>query len=67
MAASLYTPPNTGSLLEVISRSPTPKASMRAPWVMRSRMIYSSSELEATILMPGSPASSSMARAFLDR
>ena len=30
-AASLYTPPNTGSDLEVMSRSPTPKESILAP------------------------------------
>ena len=30
-AQSLYTPPNTGELLEVISLSPTPKESIFAP------------------------------------
>ena len=66
-ADSLYTPPNTGSLLEVMSRSPTPKESILAPWSSRSRMIYSSRELEATILHSVSPAASSILRAFRDR
>ena len=67
MAASLYTPPNTGSLREVMSRSPTPKESIRAPWRTRSRMMYSSKALEATILHSVSPAASSSSRAFWDR
>ena len=66
-AASLYTPPNTGSLLEVMSRSPTPKESILAPWSSRSRMIYSSRELEATMEHSVSPAASSIFRAFRDR
>ena len=44
---SLYTPPNTGSEEEVISRSPTPKESTLAPCISISRMMYSSKELEA--------------------
>ncbi len=67
MADSLYTPPKTGSEREVMSRSPTPKESMRAPWRIRSRMMYSSRALEATILQPVRPASSSISRAFRDR
>ena len=66
-AASLYTPPKTGSDLAVISRSPTPKESMQAPSSRTSRMIYSSRELEMVILQSCRPASSSIFLAFLVR
>ena len=59
-----YFVPNTGWLLAVIIRSPTPKRSIWAPWISRSRMIYSSRELEAEILHSVQPASSSIFRAF---
>ena len=59
-ADSLYTPPNTGSDLAVISLSPTPKESMQAPSWITSRIRYSSSELEITIEQSSSPASSSI-------
>ena len=66
-ATSLYTPPNTGELDEVISLSPTPKTSTYAPCIIRSRIRYSSSEFDATILQFSSPASSSIFLAFLER
>ena len=66
-AASLYTPPNTGELMEVIRRSPTPKELICAFCSSRSRIRYSSRELETTILQSGSPASSNITRAFLVR
>ena len=48
-ATSLYTPPNTGSLLAVIMRSPTPNMSIFASCSSRSWIKCSSSELEAEI------------------
>ena len=57
----------TGSEREVTRRSPTPKLSIWAPCTSRSRMIYSSSEFDATILTSVRPASSSIMRAFLER
>ena len=63
-AASLYTPPKTGVLWEVIRLSPTPKALMQAPWSRRSRMIHSSSEFDATMEQSCSPASSNIALAL---
>ena len=63
-ATSLYTPPNTGSDLAVIIRSPTPNRSICAPWSSISRMRYSSSELDTEILHSVQPASSSISRAF---
>ncbi len=67
MAASLYTPPNTGSLLAVMSRSPTPKLSICAPCRSSSWMRYSSSEFDTVILQSVQPASSSILRAFFVR
>ena len=66
-AASLYTPPNTGSEEEVMSRSPTPKESTLAPCISISRMMYSSRELEAQMGQSSKPASSSIFRALRDR
>ena len=66
-AASLYTPPNTGSLRAVISRSPTPKLSTFAPWSSRSRMSISSRELLTVMVQLSHPAASSIFRASLVR
>ena len=67
MAASLYTPPNTGSLRAVMSRSPTPKLSTCAPWRSSPAIRRSSSALDTVILQSGQPASSSILRAFFVR
>ena len=66
-ATSLYTPPKTGWLLDVMSRSPTPNRSILAPCRNRSRMIRSSRELDAEIWHSVHPASSSISRARRDR
>ena len=66
-AASLYTAPKTGSLLEVMSLSPTPKLSMQAPCSTREFMVYSSRLLDTVILQSVRPASSSAARTFLEK
>ena len=63
-AASLYTPPNTGSERAVIIRSPTPNISIWAPCINRSWIRYSSRELDTLILHSVHPASSSIFRAF---
>ena len=63
--AILYTAPNTGSLLEVISLSPTPKISMGPPCPNKEVIVYSSRLLEAIILQSSKPALSSIRRAFL--
>ena len=65
IAASLYTPPNTGSDLAVMSLSPTPNESITAPSRITSRIRYSSSELEMTILQSSRPFSSRIWRVFL--
>ena len=66
-ATSLYTAPNTGSLFAVISRSPTPKESMRAPCSSSEWIVNSSRLFDATIMQSSSPAASSIFRAFFDR
>ena len=65
MLAILYTAPNTGSLLEVMRRSPTPKISIGPPCINKDVIVYSSKLLDAMILQSSKPASSSMRRAFL--
>lgn len=67
IAASLYTPPNTGELWDVMRWSPTPNESIRAPCSTRSRMRCSSREFETMILHPSHPASSSISLAFAVR
>ena len=66
-ATSLYTPPKTGSDFDVISLSPTPKASICAPSSITSLMIYSSKELLTVIWQSCKPASSSILRACFVR
>ena len=66
-AQSLYTPPKTGQLLEVMSRSPTPKESILAPCWMMLAISRSSRELETVMVHSVQPASSSIFLAFLVR
>ena len=63
-AHSLYTPPNTGSDFEVMSRSPTPNESIFAPWSKSSVIRRSSRAFDTVILHSGQPASSSIALAL---
>jgi hypothetical protein len=50
-----------------MSRSPTPKASILAPWRRRFRISFSSRELEAEMVQVSHPAASSSFRASLVR
>ena len=66
-AQSLYTPPKSGEVAEVISLSPTIKQSTFAPCDTISPIRYSSSEFDAIISQSGKPASSSIFLARFER